>query len=97
MICALNFYLQRPTEVAILGDREDAETQRLHKVVNSTWRSDVVIGGSGEASHCIPLLKDRTQIDGVATAYVCRNSVCSAPVTDAGALEKLLDESLVSH
>lgn len=39
--------------------------------------------------------KDRTQIDGEATAYVCRNFVCSAPVTDAGALEKLLDESLV--
>ena len=93
MICALDFYLQRATEVVVLGDRTDEGTQRLLEVVNATWRSDVVLCGG--ASHIVPLLKDRTQIDGEATAYVCRNFVCSAPVTDVGALEKLLDESLV--
>ena len=94
MICALDFYLQRPTEVVVLGDDRDEGTKRLLEVVNATWRSDVVLCGG--ASHRVPMLKNRTQIDGKATAYVCRNFVCSAPVTDAAALEKLLDESLVS-
>ncbi|MDE2724204.1 MAG: hypothetical protein OXI59_12585 [Gemmatimonadota bacterium] len=44
-------------------------------------------------SEAIPLLKNRGMIDGRATAYVCRNFVCSEPVTDVEALEKLLDES----
>ena len=94
MICALDLYLQGPVEVAVLGDREAADTVALLDVVNKTWRPNVVLcGGSDPVSDAIPLLKNRGMIDGRATAYVCRNFVCSEPVTDAEALEKLLDES----
>ena len=94
MICALDLYLQGPVEVAVLGDREGADTVALLDVVNKTWRPNVVLcGGSDPVSDAIPLLKNRGMIDGRATAYVCRNFVCSEPVTDAEALEKLLDES----
>ena len=93
MICALDLYLQGVVEVAILGDRDSADTVALLNVVNKTWRPYVVLcGGSDSVSDAIPLLKNRGMIDGRATAYVCRNFVCSEPVTDAQALEKLLDE-----
>ena len=93
MICALDLYLQGAVEVAILGDRDSEDTVALLNVVNKTWRPNVVLcGGSDPVSDAIPLLKNRGMIDGRATAYVCRNFVCSEPVTDAEALEKLLDE-----
>ncbi len=93
MICALDLYLRGAVEVAILGDRDSEDTVALLNVVNKTWRPNVVLcGGSDPVSDAIPLLKNRGMIDGRATAYVCRNFVCSEPVTDAEALEKLLDE-----
>ena len=93
MICALDLYLQGAVEVAVLGDRDREDTVALLDVVNKTWRPNVVLcGGSDPVSDAIPLLKNRGMIDGRATAYVCRNFVCSEPVTDAEALEKLLDE-----
>ena len=39
----------------------------------------------------IPLLADRSAAGGRATAYVCRNYSCDAPVTDAAALASQLD------
>ena len=93
MICALDLYLQGAVEVAVLGDRDREDTVALLNVVNKKWRPNVVLcGGSDPVSDAIPLLKNRGMIDGRATAYVCRNFVCSEPVTDAEALEKLLDE-----
>ena len=98
MICALDLYLQGAVEVAVLGDRDRADTVALLDVVNKTWRPNVVLCGGGDpVSDAIPLLKNRGMIDGRATAYVCRNFVCSEPVTDAGALEKLLDESSLEY
>ena len=35
--------------------------------------------------------RDRSPVDGRATAYVCRNFSCSAPVTDPLALRSLLE------
>jgi uncharacterized protein YyaL (SSP411 family) len=38
----------------------------------------------------LPLLKERTAIDGKATAYVCENFVCQRPVTEVDGLNDLL-------
>jgi uncharacterized protein YyaL (SSP411 family) len=35
-------------------------------------------------------LRAMKMIDGKATAYVCENFTCKAPVTDAGKLQQLL-------
>lgn len=42
------------------------------------------------ASAEIPLLADRSPLDGHAAAYGCRNSICQLPVTGADGLTKLL-------
>ena len=39
----------------------------------------------------VPLLENRSQVEGCATAYVCFDSVCQAPVTRPAALRTLLD------
>jgi uncharacterized protein YyaL (SSP411 family) len=46
------------------------------------------------ALQALPLLRDvltgKTQVDGKATVYVCRNFTCSLPVTDPEALSTLV-------
>ena len=39
----------------------------------------------------VPLLADRGQIGGRATAYVCRNYVCKLPVTETGGAGEQLE------
>ena len=97
MVCALDLFLQRPVEVAILGDPARADTAELRDVVDQTWRPHVVLCGGDSASDAIPLLQNRGRVAGRATAYVCRNFSCSEPITDAGALRKLLDERVDSR
>ena len=38
----------------------------------------------------VPLLRDRTRLDGRDAAFVCRGFVCRLPVTEADALEREL-------
>ena len=97
MVCALDLFLKRPVEVAILGDPARADTATLRDAVDQTWRPHVVLCGGDSASDAIPLLQNRGRVAGRATAYVCRNFSCSEPVTDAEALRKLLDERVDSR
>ena len=92
MVCALDLFLQRPIEVAVLGPRDRADTAALRDVVDQTWRPQVVLCGGDSTSDAIPLLQNRGLVNARATAYVCRNFSCSEPVTDAEALRKLLDK-----
>jgi len=45
---------------------------------------------AGENTGLIPLLQERSQIDGQPTAYVCENFACQRPVTTAEDLREQL-------
>ena len=97
MVCALDFFLQRPVEVAIVGPLQADETQGLLAAVRKRWLPNHVVmlcdlEGDGEALEMIPQLPGKKQVDGRPTAYVCRDSTCSAPVTETRALEALLED-----
>ena len=49
------------------------------------------------AAKMISLLADKEQVDGKPTAYICRDLSCSAPVTEAEALEALLGGCRISE
>jgi uncharacterized protein YyaL (SSP411 family) len=88
-LCALDLYLSHPKEVAIVGDPGADETQALIAQAHQRFLPSVVLaaGHSGEA---IALLRDRPQIDGRATAYVCERFACKQPVTEPAALAEQL-------
>jgi uncharacterized protein YyaL (SSP411 family) len=67
-------------EIAIAGDPGSLEAQALLSVARAGYRplSVVAAGSSGS----LPLLADRPLRDDRATAYVCRNFACRAPVTE---------------
>ena len=96
MLCALDFYIQRPKEIAIVGGRDQEDTKALLSSVHRRLLPNKVIclldpTDSQEVTNVIPLLEGKTQKSGRATAYVCKNFTCSAPVTEAGELETLLE------
>ncbi|HUP83459.1 MAG TPA: thioredoxin domain-containing protein, partial [Candidatus Limnocylindria bacterium] len=67
-------------EIAIAGEPSSPEAQALLSVARAGYRplSVLAAGKSG----AVPLLDERPLRDRRATAYVCRNFACRAPVTE---------------
>jgi len=94
MLGALDFYLEKPKEIVIVGEPENPATRQLLRGVHSSYlpNSTLQLVRSGAPLREIaPLLEGKGQIDGKATAYVCHNFTCSAPVTTWDELKSLLD------
>jgi uncharacterized protein YyaL (SSP411 family) len=95
MLCALDFYLSSPQEIALIGDSAAPDMQALLKVIVSAYRPYQVVAaaapGDEAALAAIPLLADRPQRNGQATAYVCRNYACQRPVTSPAELAEQLE------
>jgi len=91
-LTALSYALSQPREVAIIGEPQASDTLTLLGICRNGYRPHqiVAVGAPGSKASAIPLLQDRGQIDGQATAYVCVNFTCLPPVTDPGELQQLL-------
>src|SRR5215212_2891907 len=93
LLCALDFVVGHPREIAIIGPADSDETRALRRAVFGRFLPNrVVAGASGPVDgESIPLLQDRPLRDGRPTAYVCEGYVCQAPVTSPEALAAQLD------
>ncbi len=88
-LVALDYALAESREIAIVGAPDAPDTRSLLRVCNEGYRPHQVVAvGQGDA---VPLLQDRSPIDGRATAYVCQTFTCRNPVTDPEALRALID------
>jgi uncharacterized protein len=94
MLNALDFYIGPQSEVALIGDPQSADMAQMLAAVNRGYHPNKVVAlgkeGDDEAVVVVPLLADRPQVKGKATAYVCRNYVCEAPTTDPAEVARLL-------
>jgi uncharacterized protein YyaL (SSP411 family) len=94
MLCALDFYLQRPKEIVLLGEKTAPETKELLARIHALFlphKTLACFGAAEQTSQKLPSqLAGRTQVDGKLTVYVCHNFTCSLPVTEWGALKELL-------
>lgn len=96
LLCALERAINRPQEVALIGDPADPHTRELMTVVRNIFLPHAVLAGAAsdraaaEAATAVPLLADRVQVNGRPTAYVCENFACQMPVTGAQALAEQL-------
>ena len=93
MLCALDFYLRKPKDVIVVGKPDDSRTTELLAVINSLYLPSMtvqLVGPDEPLEEVSPLLAGKTQIHGSATAYVCHNYTCSAPVTQPEELRLLL-------
>jgi uncharacterized protein len=95
MLQALHLYLGGLKEVAVVGKKNDSLTQSLLDTLRKGFYPNAVFAFAFEdeiakTGNIIPLLKDRKLVNGKATAYVCRQGACLAPVHTVEELVKLL-------
>src|SRR5262249_42722701 len=91
LLCALDLYLASPYEIALIGAQGSNDTRELINTVFSQYLPNKVVALLEPGQNAkIKLLEGRSAIGGKATAYVCRNFYCEAPVTDAAKLNDQL-------
>ena len=95
MACALHQYRRGALEVTVVGS---ADSRRpLVEAANRPYLpTRVLSGGDGDTpgAATVPALRERRPgAAGEARAFVCRDSVCSAPVSDVTELSRLLADS----
>ena len=79
---AIAFVLGDPVEIALSGDPRAGDAMALLAVVRDAYRPFAVVAAGASEATQVPVLADRPQRDGHATAYVCRHFACRAPVTN---------------
>ena len=90
-LSALEYALVETQEIAIVGDPEASDVEVLLDVCRDGFRPHQVVAvGAPSDQQDVPLLEDREQIGGQATAYVCIDFTCRQPVTDPEALREQL-------
>jgi uncharacterized protein YyaL (SSP411 family) len=80
LLCALDFHLSPPRELAIIGSADDD----VARAALATFDPNAVVA-FGPADD-VPLLAGKGYVDGRPALYVCERFACRAPVTDAAAL-----------
>jgi uncharacterized protein len=96
LLGALDLALGPAGEIVIAGEPASEEARAMVHAVRRRFlpRQVLLMNSPGEARvlHAVaPALRAQAPVGGRATAYLCENFACKAPVTDAGSLEALLD------
>ena len=90
LLSALDAWYRGWEEVALVGSPEDTRTDDLLSAVHGGYRPNKVVAWAHrpdtKVAKRIPLLTGRQLVDGLPTAFVCRDYVCERPVTDAADL-----------
>ena len=96
MLAGLSAWHATHSQIVIVGDRMATETTDLLAAVAHAYRpfsSVVQVGPDGHQSavaRMLPFVAAMTMRDGGATAYVCQNFACRAPITSVETLLKYL-------
>jgi uncharacterized protein len=82
--------LSGPAEIAVVGP-PSPDRDALHVTAMMAAPPGAVFAvGDGITPTQVPLLANRSPVDGLAAAYVCRDFACRAPVTDPEQLRSAL-------
>jgi uncharacterized protein len=85
LLCALDFYLDTPKEIALIGAADSPQTVSLAREIWSRYLPNKVVAQASpkdtDAFEAIPLLQGRSELKGRPTAYVCEHFACKNPVT----------------
>jgi len=89
-------YLLYPSrEVIVVGERDSGEVKEMLESINANFLPNTIVmfrplpdDGITELN---PRLREYVALDGKATAYVCQNYACQAPVTSASDLKRMIE------
>jgi uncharacterized protein YyaL (SSP411 family) len=93
MLTSYDFATGDVHEIALAGDPNNMATRALLGVVRGhylPWKVVALAKPDEDETGTLPLLTDRTPVDGQPAAYVCQHYACQLPVTTPEALEEQL-------
>ena len=100
LLCALDFYLGTPKEIALVAEPGLPETKALQEQIWRPYLPNRIVAqafpGDHEAASLVPLLRERTQIDGKPTVYVCEHFSCKNPTASPTELASQLRHDRVN-
>jgi hypothetical protein len=98
MMVAVNFYLDKPKQILIAGDKDSPDTQAILREVHKRFLPNkvVVLADGGPVQQrlapSLEILETLSRLDGKATAYICENYVCQLPTNEVAVVARLLDQ-----
>jgi len=98
LLCGLDFHLDSPKEIALIGAPDSPHTISLAREIWSSYLPNKVVAQASPhddpAANPIPLLNDRGELDGRPTVYVCEHFACKNPVTTPAQLAAQLVQNV---
>ena len=96
LLAALDLALGPANEVVVCGNRGAADLNAMLRSLHSSYLPrTVIITKETDAAEQLqllsPLVSDRCMVDGMATAYVCRDFACNLPTTRLEDMMKQLE------
>ncbi len=96
MLVALDFSLTKPSQIVIAGKHDADDTRALLREVHRHYLPRAILlladEGAGQKylGEKLEAIREMKTVEGKASAYVCENFTCKAPVQSASELAKLL-------
>jgi uncharacterized protein YyaL (SSP411 family) len=96
MLVACEFYLSEPRQIVIVGAKDAADTCAMLRAFYKRFVANRILllldspAMRTAVSAWIPPVANMRDIDGRATAYVCRNYTCRLPVSEPDQFSELL-------
>jgi hypothetical protein len=87
MLHALDFWLDEPRRVVVVGNTKSTDFQELLRAAHSVYQPNkIVLGNTGAVEPFAKTLAAKSE----ATAYVCTGIACQPPTQDAKVLQQQL-------
>lgn len=97
-LSALLFSISKTKEIVIAGDLNQVDTRTMLQIINDTFLPHAVFhvnpqdNVEQELIKLVPALGDYKSLNSFATAYICENFSCQAPITDITQFAKVLKD-----
>ncbi|MBP2651115.1 MAG: cellobiose 2-epimerase [Firmicutes bacterium] len=94
-LLALDYYLEPPRQVVVAGNRGDSVTEQMLRVLGASFlpTTDILLNdmdNNGKIVEILPHIAEKAPVDGRASAYICQNFTCQAPIVEVEALQRML-------
>ena len=92
-LIALDYYLDRSKEIAVIGASSNADTQAVLSWLRSSFHPNKTLSaGLPEQSDTLALLARKSMIKGKTTVYVCEDTICKLPTADLEQIKRLVSD-----
>lgn len=94
MLIALDFYLDRAKQVAVVGDARSPANKTILRAFQTRFLPNKILAfkSSSDSAAALPVLKDKVTAQGKTTVYVCEENVCKYPTSDLDKAIALADD-----